>query len=58
MSNFMSECDVRDGWRHVLAVVQQRHDAGVEGFHAAAVVLLGITFIHSFHDGNETQNSF
>lgn len=40
MSDFMGECDMRNGWRHVFAIVQQSHDAGVQGLEGASVMLM------------------
>lgn len=35
----MGERHMRDGRRHMFAVVEQRHDAGVQGLEGATVML-------------------
>lgn len=39
MSNFVGQRHVRNGRWHVLAIVEQRHDAGVERLERSSVVL-------------------
>lgn len=42
VANLVCQGYVRDGRWHVLAVIQQCHDTGVEGFQAAAIVSVAL----------------
>lgn len=39
MADFMSERYMRHCGRHMFAIIKQRHNSRIEGFHAASIML-------------------
>ena len=55
MANLVRQCNVGDGGRYVFPIVQQRHNARVQRFQGATVMLASGEFYDYAQNSNNKQ---